>query len=166
MNKLFLTFCILGISLVQLVAQPNWKFVNTGENHTILVHETTKITIDGKLISKGDYISVFYEKKTKDGKIVLENAGGTGKGSGDINDRNGVMWEAKTTATAAWGTKEGQNNGFAKGEKFKWRIYRASDGKTFDAVATYITDHRIPDEGKYKKDGISRLGTLKAVSKK
>jgi hypothetical protein len=139
---------------------PSWTFENTGENHTVLIPESAVITIDGKPIEKGDFISCFYTV-TEGDKTVLKNAGGTGR---EIAP-GGVRWMGKTTATAAWGAQEGKKNGFAPNEEFKWKIWRASDGKEFDAVASYMVDERIPDKGLYIKDGISGIQTLSAKSK-
>ncbi|MCX6258604.1 MAG: hypothetical protein NTW49_12015 [Bacteroidia bacterium] len=139
---------------------PSWSFENTGENHTILIPDNATITIDGKPIEKGDFISCFYNT-TENGKKVLKNGGGTGR---DISP-GGIKWTGKTTATAAWGAQQGKKNGFAPKEEFKWKIWRASDGKEYDAVATYMIDDRIPDKGQYVKDGISGVQTLTATSK-
>jgi len=139
---------------------PSWTFENTGENHTILIPESAVVTIDGKPLEKGDFISCFFAV-SEGGKVVLKNGGGTGR---EIAP-GGVRWVGKTTATAAWGAQQEKSNGFAPKEEFKWKIWRASDGKEFDAIATYMENENIPDKGQYMKDGISGIQTLTAKSK-
>lgn len=141
---------------------PDWKFTNTGMSHIVLIPHFAQITIDGEKIKPGDFISVFYEKKSGD-KIILENAGGMGMNVAP----GGVKYTGNVTAIAIWGSQEGKNNGLAPGETLKWRIWRAKDGKVFDAVATYMSgevDPTITDKDKYAIDGISGILTLTAKS--
>lgn len=141
---------------------PDWKFTNTGMSHIVLIPNFAQITIDGEKIQPGDFISVFYEKKNGD-KVTLENAGGMGMNVAP----GGIKYTGDMNAIAIWGTQEGKNNGLAAGESMKWKIWRAKDGKTFDAVATYMSgevDPTITDKDKYAIDGISGILTLTAKS--
>lgn len=140
---------------------PGWTFDNTGENHIMLVPDYAVITIDGKPIEKGDFLGVFYQSE-KDGKKVQVNGSGTGRDTAP----GGVCWKGVTAATAIWGAPQGKKNGFSAGEGFQWKIWRASDGKMFDAVAEYLEGQNFPDKGSYVKDGISGLKKLTAVSPK
>lgn len=142
---------------------PDWNFVNTGMSHIILIPHYAQITIDGQKIQPGDFISVFYDKKAGD-KTRQLNAGGMGLGVAP----GGVKYTGNVTAIAVWGTQEGKNNGLAVGEVLKWKIWRAKDGKVFDAEATYMTevmDPSIVNTDTYVIDGISGIMSLTAKSK-
>ncbi|MCX6257074.1 MAG: T9SS type A sorting domain-containing protein, partial [Bacteroidia bacterium] len=132
---------------------PDWTFVNTSLNHIILVASDADITIGGSPIQVGDYIGVFYN--TPNG---LACGSGTGTGT---NLSAGTMWDGNVTSITAWGTEAGMNNGFADDEAFKWKIWRASDGMQFNAVATYLTT--FANQGNYATNGISGLASLTAV---
>ncbi len=139
---------------------PTWNFYNTGSNHIILLPPFAKITIDGEPIKPGDFITVCYNRKSNDGSSLV-NAGGMGYNYAP----GGVKYTGEATAIAVWGSQEGKNNGMAVGETFKWKIWRASDGKEFDAVATYMSgevDPNITDTDKFVVDGISGILTLTA----
>jgi hypothetical protein len=142
---------------------PDWSFVNTGMSHIILIPHYAQITIDGVKIQPGDFISVFYDKKDGD-KTRQLNAGGMGLGIAP----GGVKYTGNVTAIAVWGTQEGKNNGLAVGEVLKWKIWRARDGKVFDAEATYMTeimDPSIVNTDTYVIDGISGILSLTAKSR-
>lgn len=122
---------------------PDWHFVNTGNNHTILVTTTGIPTIDGVDISLGDFIGVFYDS------LGTQVCGGY------------VMWTSTNTALSAWGADAG-NDGFAVGESFNWVIWRASDQQAFDANASYLTT--LPNAGDFVANGMSGLASLAATS--
>ena len=96
----------------------DWSYINTGTNHTIMVPAGT-VTIDGLPISAGDYVGVFY------------------------NTPNGLhcggykQWTGAATAIPAWGTESGNNNGFANGEAFTWKVWRLTEGIAIDMNAIY-----------------------------
>jgi len=122
---------------------PNWSFINTGSNHTILVTTAATPSIDGVSLSFGDFIGVFYDSL---GTLVC---GGY------------VMWTETNTAVSAWGEDAG-NDGFASGESFNWIIWRASDQQSFSANATYLTT--MPNQGDFSSNGVSGLQSLAAVT--
>ena len=135
---------------------PAWVFQNTGESHIILIHPDIQIIFKGKPAEPGIFLSVFFEKKEGD-KVVLENAGGTGRGIAP----GGVRWNGQVTTVAAWGAQDGKSNGMAHDEEFKWKIWNPKDGKVYDAVATYMdSDPRIPNTNKYSNNGISGVMKL------
>ncbi len=141
---------------------PEWVFQNTGESHIVLLHPEIKITLDGQPAEHGIFISIFYEKKEGD-KTVLENAGGTGRGIAP----GGVRWMGKVNTVAVWGAQDGKNNGMAEGEKFKWKIWNPKNGKTYDAVATYMeNDPHITHTDSYTNNGISGVIKLAGTSPK
>lgn len=142
---------------------PEWSFENTGKSHIVLIPNYASVTIDGQKIQPGDFISVFYDKKVGDRTQQL-NAGGMGLGIAP----GGVKYTGNVTAIAIWGTQDGKNNGLAVGETLKWKIWRAKDGKVFDAEATYMTevmDPSIVNTDTYVVDGISGIMSLTAKSK-
>ena len=137
--KLSWVIALMLIS-ISLSAQPSsWTFSNTGVNHTILIQPTV-VTIDGIQLSAGDYIGVFFTQGS-----VLSCGGFVG-------------FTGSTTALTAWGTEAGMNNGFAAGETFTWKVWRAADGLEIDMVATYSAG--FPNAGTYTTNGMSSLASL------
>lgn len=123
------------------VYQPfDWSFVNTGNNHTILI-STGVVTIDGSPIQPMDVIGVFY------------NSGGNMVCAGYIT------WAGAPTACTAWGSEAGLNNGFQNNEAFNWKVWRAIQGDVVDMTATYLG---IPftNQGNYITNGMSGVATL------
>ena len=146
-KKLFKLSNLLFLILLSLLSygQPNWFYTNTGTNHTVLIQGTAPITINGVNISIGDYIGVFY-----DSLGTLACAG--------YNEFTGG-----TSALTVWGDDAStvDKDGFSANETFSWKIWRASDGAEFNAVATYSTG--FPNQGAYVSNGMSSLGSLTAV---
>lgn len=127
---------------------PDWTYTNTGNSHTILIQDTVQITIDGVQISSGDYIGVFYDS------LGTPACGGY------------IEWTGQTIALAAWGddSQSPLIDGFAIGEEFNWKIWRLSDGASFDATATYIQAPVMPNTEDFAVNGISGLNFLFAQS--
>ncbi|MEA3444838.1 MAG: SprB repeat-containing protein, partial [Bacteroidota bacterium] len=121
-----------------------WDFTISGTNHTILVQSSAVLAIDGNPISNGDYIGVFYDSL------------GTDVCAGFIE------WQGITTTVVAYGSDAGQNNGFASGEAFNWKIFRSSDSTTVDAVASY-SNIVAPDGGQFVIDGISEVTVIEGT---
>jgi hypothetical protein len=73
-----------------------------------------------------------------------------------------VEWTGITTSVAAWGDDNQSTNkdGFVDNESFVWKIWQASTGQLFDAVATYIPFPGMPNEGQYAANGMSGLMSL------
>ncbi|MCF8373902.1 MAG: T9SS type A sorting domain-containing protein [Bacteroidales bacterium] len=136
-------FFVLSISL-NLQAQPNWYFTNTGSNHTILVQNSIPITIDGVQISTGDYLGVFFDS------LGTQACGGY------------MQWTGITSTLAAWGTQSGNHDGFATGEGFTWKIWRASDASEYQATASYFSG-TFPNGGNFTLNGMSGLASLVAI---
>ncbi|MEA3444615.1 MAG: hypothetical protein U9R19_07790 [Bacteroidota bacterium] len=124
---------------------PSWTYVNTGNNHTILVQDTTSISINGIPIEIGDYIGVFY-----DSLGILACAGY-------------MPWLGTNSAITAWGSQSGNNDGFATGEEFKWKIWDASAQCEYLSEAEYITS-AFPNTGFYNVNGMSALLSLSSSS--
>ncbi len=118
-----------------------WTYSITGTTHSILIENTIPITIDGVQISNGDYIGVFYDSL------------------GTLACGGYVPWNGNNTVLTAWGADVG-NDGFASGESFKWKIWRAVDGSEFIATATYIPVPVMPNQGDFTSNGMSGLTSL------
>lgn len=147
MKKILLTLVVLTTLLISTsYAQMPWQYTVTGLNHTVLVQASTSITINGTALTSGDYIGMFYDSL---GTLAcggyLEYTGGTGAAAAWANDANST-----------------DIDGFANNEEFKWKIWRASDGMVFNAVATYITTG-LPNQGNFSVNGMSGLATLTAI---
>ncbi|MEA3445347.1 MAG: SprB repeat-containing protein, partial [Bacteroidota bacterium] len=123
-----------------LVAQPNWYYTNTGTNHTVLIQPGT-VTINGTPISNGDFIGVFYDS------------------AGTLACAGYLEYTGIVTATSAWGSEAGVDNGFQTGEAFSWKVWQASNGTVVDMVATYNTVG-FPNQGVYATNGMSGILTL------
>lgn len=125
------------------IAQPDWTYVNTGSNHTILI-QTGVVTVDGNPLEIGDFIGVFYNL------------------SGTLTCAGYIDWNGISTAISAWGTESGLNNGFANNEAFNWKVWKASTGAIVDMTATYAPG--FPNSGNYSTNGMSGLLTLTGSS--
>ncbi len=127
---------------------PDWIYTNTGSSHSVLIQDTVSVTINGIQILPGDYIGVFYDS------AGIQACGGY------------VEWTGQTIALAAWGddSQSTAKDGFLTGEEFQWKIWRATDNLTVDAVATYIQPPVMPNTGLFSVNGISGIISLTANS--
>ena len=135
---------ITGTAISTTNPQLDWSFINTGLNHTILVPQNVSISIEGNPAEIGDYIGVFF---VANGVHVC----------GGYTEYTGI-----TTSVAAWGddVQTGNKDGFQSGDEFIWKIWQASTGITYDAVATYIPTPGMPNEQYYSSNGMSGLVSL------
>lgn len=157
--KNFLTLVVFLLALSTAKAQsPPWYFINTSVEltHIILVLPTVDMTIDGNPMQPGDYIGAFFQFSD----TLL-----CGTGTGQTGDVGGMMLTGQVNAATIWGAEPNVYNGFQPGEAFKWKVWRASDGSVFDAIATYDTQTPgIPDSGLFVYNGISKLASITAFS--
>ncbi len=126
-----------------VISSPGWSFTNTGNNHTILVQQSTIITIDNNPIVSGDYIGVFFDSL------------GTPVCAGYI------MYTGQTLAIAAFGQDDGLD-GFAFNEKFQWYIWKSDSQLAYPAEASYMTN--LPNQGNYVINGMSGLASLSVIT--
>lgn len=133
-----------GIEAV-LMQAPQWSYNNTGSNHTIMISNLIDLTIDGSPIEVGDYIGVFYNNNG------TEECGGY------------VVYDGNALGLSAWGAQSGMFDGFQDGEVFNWRIWDATDGAEYSAVAVYNTLD-FPNNQYYTTNGMSGLASLTASS--
>jgi hypothetical protein len=127
---------------------PAWSPAITGVMHTILILDTTDITIDGVPISQGDYIGVFYDSL------------------GTLACGGYVEWQQQTTSITAWGddTYTNEKDGFDTGEAFNFVIWQASTGTSFAATPGYMPQPIMPNQGNYAVNGLSGLYSLHATT--
>ena len=127
---------------------PGWIPVNTGVMHTILIPDTADITIDGISISVGDYIGVFYDS------------------SGTPACGGYTVWTGQTASLTAWGDDIVTigKDGFYSGESFNFVIWQASTATSFMAMADYMPQPLMPNQGDYFVNGLSGIVSLNATS--
>ena len=116
-----------------------WSYINTGANHTILL-QAGSILVNSSALASGDYIGLFYDS------VGVVKCGGY------------VEWLGTTTAVSAWGNDSGTNptvDGFATGEAFTWKVWKASDGAVVDMTATYAFGPTT-----YSTQGVSSVAAM------
>ena len=144
--KLSSLLLLISLSLFS-IAQPNWYYTNTGANHSILIPSTIPITIDGINVVNGDYIGAFYDSL------------------GTLACAGYIMHDGTATiALTIWGddASAAGPQGFNAGEEIVWKIWRASDGAVFNAVAYF--SNAFPSLGYYTYNGMSGLDSLIAAT--
>lgn len=124
---------------------PYWQFTNTGNNHVILITDTTTISLNGIPIEIGDYIGVFYDSL------------------GTLACAGYKVWTGQNIAITAWGNDPGslQPDGFSVGEEFVWKIYDYSEGTTHLAEPSYFTE--FPNQQYYAVNGASGISFLNVM---
>ncbi|MCF8372074.1 MAG: T9SS type A sorting domain-containing protein [Bacteroidales bacterium] len=127
---------------------PGWLPINTSVMHTILIPDTAEITIDGTPIAVGDYIGVFYDS------------------SGTPACGGYAVWDGQTTNITAWGDDfvTTEKDGFYSGESFTFVIWQASTATTFMAIADYMPQPLMPNQGDYFVNGLSGIVSLNSTS--
>lgn len=117
----------------------DWTYTNTGTNHSILI-PAGSITVDGVQADSGDVVGVFFT-----GLYGLQCGGYK-------------VLPGSTTAVSAWGSQPGQYDGFAIGEEFTWKLWRAADSTEIDLTPVYSTN--FPNSNTYITNGMSGISTL------
>jgi len=125
-------------------ATPNWDYLNTGSNHTLVLAEDMLVELDGTSLETGDWIGVFY---TLNGEFV---SGGY------------TVWDGGTTVIPAQGDDATTDiqDGFNSNQEFQWLVWDASANTTYSMDATY--DTTMPNQELYATNGISAILTLTA----
>ena len=129
----------------QLYNSPDWNYIITSTNHTILIQDITPITIDGLQIDTGDYVGVFYDSL---GYLVCAGY---------------IEYTGVNAALSAWGEDIG-NDGFVSGEEFKWKIWDASSNTEYEAIATFDLSVAFPDSSNFVANGMSGITSLIAIT--
>tara|TARA_B100000780_G_scaffold61349_1_gene39541 strand:- start:226 stop:5196 length:4971 start_codon:yes stop_codon:yes gene_type:complete len=123
---------------------PNWDYLNTGSNHTLVLAEDMLVELDGTSLEAGDWIGVFY---TLNGEFI---SGGY------------TVWDGGTSVIPAQGddTTTDIQDGFNSYQEFQWLVWDASANTTYSMHATY--DTTMPNQEQYATNGISAILTLTA----
>ncbi len=116
-----------------------WSVLTTAANHTILL-KPSLMQINSGLLQNGDYIGVFYDSL------------------GSFACGGYTEWTGNTTYVTAWGADVG-NDGFAIGESFNWKLWKAFDGQVTNLSVTYHTSN-FPNQGSYATNGMSAIAQL------
>lgn len=122
----------LGVDFTLVVgpSTPDWPVApSQGETHIVVVPTEANVTIEDEPIQIGDYVGLFFEDE-----------------SGELLASDTAMWTGESLALNAWGLlNETPKDGFADGEAFQFRIWRASDRAEFAAEAVYEMDAPFVD---------------------
>lgn len=125
---------------------PGWELVETGNNHTVIVPAEVIVTMQGATLEPGDYIGAFYREGNE------ERCAGK------------VLWEGRSVGIPVYGDDSntpGVKDGFAEGEPFIWRIWKASNQETYQVAPVYEPIEGIyTHQGAYATHGISGLISL------
>ena len=128
---------------------PGWTYTNSGVNHTIVIPSTASLVVEGNQLIPGDYIGVFYDNNgTYECGGYMEYTGNTG-------------------FLAAWGdySQTPEIEGFASGEMFTWKVWKAIENMEYDVNAVYmpIGTPQITDEDLFAANGMSGILALEDV---
>lgn len=125
---------------------PNWPVTQTVDNHTVIIETSAIVTVNGQPISIGDYVGAFYDDN------------GTQKCAGK------TVWTGSNTFVAVYGddnSTAGPKEGFANGEVFKWKIWKASANEEMNAIATYKSPNGIiTHTNQFAENGLSSFTSL------
>lgn len=129
-------------ALAQLDTMPPWriKLPDPARNHSIIIYSSARPNIQGVELTPGDYIGAFYD-----------SLGGHGCAGY-------VKWTGVNTGFPVWGTDDTIKNGYSMPparERLKWKIWRRSDNRIFDAIATYSEG-----PGYFIPNGITYIASL------
>ncbi|MCF8372306.1 MAG: T9SS type A sorting domain-containing protein [Bacteroidales bacterium] len=118
-----------------------WTYMNTGNNHSMLITDTIPKAFNGNPVDVGDYIGAFYED------------GGT------LHCAGYCIWAGSNNAVTIWGNDytSGPKDGFYTAESFNWFIHDASANRDYNVSARY---HDFPNYNHYFINGISSLSKL------
>jgi PKD repeat protein len=126
---------------------PGWNFVPTGANHTIIVPAGLVSNINGQPLTPGDLIGFFF----------VHNGSQHCAGFGQWNGSNAISFPVFGNDAAA-----PDKNGFATGETFNVKVWRAAAQTAFDVQASYSPPDGIliTHTSTYANDGVSQLQSL------
>jgi len=139
---------IAGITVNQPVCDlpTSWSFSATGLVHNISIPLSIAPGIFGNPLEAGDWIGVFYSDNSGN-----EACGGAVQWTGISNVVLNAYGDDPTTP---------DKDGFAQGERLRWRLFDCSNATDNQAIATYNPD--MPCQGKFGDFCLSELMTLQA----
>ncbi|MBT6834939.1 MAG: hypothetical protein HOA61_02760, partial [Bacteroidetes bacterium] len=132
-----------SIEIFELIISntPNWSYLFSPTNHSILIQNTIEVIIEGAPIEAGDFIGVFYDSL------------------GTLACGGYQIWNGVSTTITAWGEDIG-NDGFILGEEFKWKIWDASENVAYNAIALYMPTPPMSNQEYFSVNGLSGLTSL------
>ncbi len=118
----------------------DWNVTITNQNHTILIQNTTLVTVDGLPAQTTNcWLGVFYEMS-----------------NGDLQCGGYNLWQGVTTNITAWGADVG-DDGFAAGEVFKWKILYVVGTDTFIRDGEAVYSPVFPNNSTYATNGMTGI---------
>ena len=148
MKKIYCLVVVLFIWNYSMSQPPGWSegFNAFGfNNHIVAIQGTAPINFDNGTIAIGDYIGAFYDS------AGVSKCGGFTAWTGT---NNAITVWADTFSVASQGKL-----GFDQNEFIQWKIWRASDGATFDVTAQYNVNLMTPDT-LFNIGGLSEISSL------
>jgi len=125
-----------------------WDYIRTQNPHVIVIPIETPPAVDGNVVSKGDYLGVFYQRGNS------EVCGGAARWGG-INSVSLIAYGDDTLSAV--------KDGFIEGESIIWKIKSWDIGSFAEAVPSY--DNSFPNsDGKQYCFGLSGLLGLSGTS--
>ena len=122
---------------------PLWTYVNTGTTHSVIIPTSANTGVNGEPLVPDDYVGAFYDSLGTPKCAGFERWTGTG------NIAIAVFGDDPTTTG---------KDGFATGEVFQWKIFRATTGEVINVEASYSSPSGIVTHiNTYAANGISRL---------
>ncbi|MEA3443984.1 MAG: SprB repeat-containing protein, partial [Bacteroidota bacterium] len=121
-----------------------WNYSITSANHTILIHPSTSIIINGSPAPTGSYLGVFYYDNG-----VLECGGY-------------MYWTGLMNSITAWGDESStpDKDGFANNESFIWKLW--DNGVEYDLIPEY--NPTLSAQGNYVNNGMTAVVSLTTPS--
>lgn len=127
---------------------PGWVIYPNSQYHSIVIPSQADLTVNGDPLEPGDRIGVFYDSSGTPacgGFLIWQGVNDTLLAFGDI----------LTTTSIA--------EGFYPGEQFTWKIWDASRGEVFKALAEY-NPTAYPNAGNYFQFGESGILKLQGYA--
>ncbi|MCF8371497.1 MAG: choice-of-anchor D domain-containing protein [Bacteroidales bacterium] len=128
---------------------PPWTVVNTGINHSLFIPSSVVPQINNSPVAIGDFVGIFF----------TDSLGGIHCGGYEAYTGQNIL-------VTAWCDDDQTSikDGFSTGEAFSWKIWHASNGQEYNAVATYMAPPLMPNEGYFYPNGMSGLLSLESVN--
>jgi len=144
---LLLTFLSIG---GRQMAQPlAWQPVITGQDHTLLITQSSQLMLDGKSLPLGSWIGAFYT-----------NASGHKQCAGMVE------WQGQNTVLPIYGANNTNPPlGFAANETFSFQVWLPTLGCVVDSITVSYLNGGIYTHGdKFVTNGLSGLANLTVSS--
>lgn len=124
-----------------------WTYTTTAQVHTISIPASADVNFFGEAMQTGDWIGVFFVDE--DGEEVC---GGAGKWGGPFGGAGAVVNAYGDDPTTP------EKDGFAPGERFRWRMLDCDVYAEYPASATYNVNK--PNQGNFADFGLSAITVL------